>query len=237
MELVSPVRPGQTMQSSRRANVFRCATNIGHALAGLDGLSVPRFRHCSASGSAPRPAPRRPPRSCHKPDAIGHDQKSVGEAHQRRQRLVHLVSETNDSKRSEKQPETAPGHKRCPSQPVGQQKLRFAAGEASVNKGERNRRAENGDKSGYAVQVADDDGLLDGRKDARDKKSRADHEQPPPAKASSSHTQARPEREGEEKRGSPQNAEGKRHQEPIVAKLVFADQMARVQFRLKNVEH
>jgi hypothetical protein len=93
------------------------------------------YSDMSTSGSGPRPAPR----SCHEPDAIGHDQKSVGEAHPRRQRRVHLASETDDSKRSKKQPETAPGHKRRPSQLAGQQKLRFAAGEASVDQGERNR--------------------------------------------------------------------------------------------------
>jgi hypothetical protein len=54
----------------------------------------------------------------------------------------------------------------------------FAAGEASADQGERNRRAKNGDKSGYAVQIADDDGRLDWRKDTRDKESRADNEQP-----------------------------------------------------------
>src|SRR5262245_49043613 len=45
-----------------------------------------------------------------------------------------------------------------------------------------------------------------------------------------------PKRDGEQKRAYPQNAEGKRHQEPVVAKLVFADHVARVEFRLKHVE-
>ena len=87
------------------------------------------------------------------------------------------------------------------------------------------------------MQVADDDGRLDWRKDTRDKESRADNKQPPLANASASRVQARPEREGEQKRACPQKAEGKRHQEPVVAKLVFADPMARVEFRFKNVEH
>jgi hypothetical protein len=115
---------------------------------------------------------------------------------------------------------------------MGGQKLRFTAGEASTDQGERNRRAKNGNKSGYAVQVADDDRRLDWRKDTPHKESRADNEQPPPANASASRAQARPEREGEQKRAGPQKAEGKRHQAPVVAKLVFADQMARVEFRL-----
>src|SRR5262249_59029606 len=50
----------------------------------------------------------------------------------------------------------------------------------------------------------------------------------PPANASASRVQARPEREGDQKRAGPQKAEGKRHHEPVVAKLVFADQMARL---------
>jgi len=49
---------------------------------------------------------------------------------------------------------------------VGQQSLPFTAGEASVDQGERNRRPENGDKSGHAVQVADDDRRLNRGKDA-----------------------------------------------------------------------
>jgi hypothetical protein len=87
-----------------------------------------------------------------------------------------LASETSDSDGSKKEPETAPGPKRCPSHPAGPTKLRFAAGEASFDQGERNRRAENGHKSAYAVQIANDDGRLDWGKDARDKKSGADNE-------------------------------------------------------------
>src|SRR5262245_27325173 len=117
-----------------------------------------------------RSLPRGPPHSCHKPDAIGHDQKPVGEAHPRGQRPLHLASETDDNKRSKKQPQTTPSQKCRPSQPVGQQKLRFAAGEASVDEGERNRRADNDDKRRYAVQVADY-GCLDWRKDTADKKA------------------------------------------------------------------
>src|SRR5262245_64053240 len=49
--------------------------------------------------------------------------------------------------------------------------------------------------------------------------------------------QANSEREGEKNRASAQKAEGKRHQDPVVAKLVFANQMTRVEFRLKNVKH
>src|SRR5262249_3203401 len=160
----------------------------------------------------------------------------VGKTHQQRQRRVRLASETADSERSEKQPETAPGRKRGPSHPVRQQKRRFVAGEASADQSKCNRRAENGDKSGYAVQVADNEGGLHWRKDTRDKKSRADNEEPARANASAARVQARPERDGEQKRAYPEKAEGKRHQEAVVAKLVFADQMARVEFRLKHVE-
>jgi hypothetical protein len=59
---------------------------------------------------------------------------------------------------------------------VGQQELRLATSKASVHQGERNRRAENGDKSGYAMQVANDDRRLDWRKDAPNNKGRADNE-------------------------------------------------------------
>jgi hypothetical protein len=87
-----------------------------------------------------------------------------------------LISEPYGNERSEKQTETAAGCKRRQSQAVGQRTPRFATGEASADQSERNRRAENGDKSGYAMQVAEDDGHLDRRKDARKKKSRADNE-------------------------------------------------------------
>src|SRR5262249_17448956 len=46
-------------------------------------------------------------RSCHKPDAIGRDQKPVGEAHFQGQRR-HLASETGDHKRGKKREETCP---------------------------------------------------------------------------------------------------------------------------------
>src|SRR5262249_34983761 len=118
--------------------------------------------------------PRGPPHSCHKPDAIGHDQKPVGEAHPRGQRPLHLASETDDNKRSKKQPQTTPSQ----LSPIAAGWATEAAvrwGEASVDEGERNRRADNDDKRRYAVQVADY-GCLDWRKDTADKKSRADNE-------------------------------------------------------------
>jgi hypothetical protein len=61
-------------------------------------------------------------------------------------------------------------------QAAGQRILRLAAGQTSADQGERNRRAKNGDESSYAVQVAADDRRLDRRKDASDKKNRADSE-------------------------------------------------------------
>jgi hypothetical protein len=130
-------------------------------------LGIPPLKICQSSarvcthksrlfGSGGLMAPRAP-RSCHKPEAISHDQKSVGEAHPRGQRRIHLTSETDDTERNEKGPETAPGHKRRPTQRWGKQKLLLAAGEASADQGERNRRSENGNESGYAVQITNDD--------------------------------------------------------------------------------
>src|SRR5262249_24217727 len=106
---------------------------------------------------------------------------------------VHLISETGAGERGKKNRQAAPRCKRRPSQTTGQQRQHVAAGEASAGQSERNRRTENGDKAGYAVQVADDDGGLDRRKDPRDKKGGADDEQPPPANTFASCAQARPE--------------------------------------------
>ena len=98
-----------------------------------------------------RSLPRGPPHRCHKPDAIGHDQKPVGEAHPRANGLFIWPVRLMTIREGKKQPQTTPSQKCRPSQPVGQQKLRFAAGEASVDEGERNRRADNDDKRRYAV--------------------------------------------------------------------------------------
>src|SRR6516164_3090331 len=101
--------------------------------------------------------------SCHKPDAIGYDQKPVGEAHSQGQRR-HVASETGDHKRGKKREETCPRHECRPLQPAGRKKRWLVASETSADQGERNRRTENDDKSGYAVQIADEDGRVHWRK-------------------------------------------------------------------------
>lgn len=90
---------------------------------------------------------RRTPRRFHQPDAIRHDQKPVGEAYPPGQRRIHLTNQTADSKGNDKERETAPGHKRRPLQIA--ERWGFDRDQASRNQGERNRRAENSNKSQY----------------------------------------------------------------------------------------
>src|SRR5262249_29692095 len=117
-------------------------------------------RTFSASGSGPCLAPRR----CHKPNAIGHDQKPVRKAHPRRR--------TAREERNNPRPLQAISiayrsrwDNNCSSLPARLLSVKVNAIGEPI-----------GDKSGYAVQVADDDRRLKRRKDARDKKSRTDNE-------------------------------------------------------------
>src|SRR5262245_21301968 len=87
-----------------------------------------------------------------------------GEAYIQGQWTIHPTKEAGDDERGQKEPQTAPCHKRSPLRAARQQRQRVAAGKAPADQGEHNGRTENHDKSGYAMQIANDDRRLDRRK-------------------------------------------------------------------------
>jgi hypothetical protein len=165
----SRMRLKQCLAWINRGSVAATRSRRAVEFALLDRVNLVSRILCMGDGRC------RAARSGHKPDAIGRDQKPIGEAHSQGQRR-HVASETADDKRDKKREETCPRHERRPLQPAGRKERRLVASETSADQGERNRRTENDDKSGYAVQIADEDGRVHWRKDTSDNKSHTDDE-------------------------------------------------------------